>query len=94
MLGLLPMEHSEVLLSSSDQVLLNVKIEIVEVVLFRVNEFTLVHDEIIFVVEKLFTFMVDVILQLFVTEGSVIINIIDFPVLVKAVEDEDHDDHS
>ena len=87
------LEHSEVLLTGGDQVLLNVEVKGVEVVFFRVNELTLVHHKVILDYEKLLAFVVDVVLKLLLTEGAVHLHVGDLPILVKTVKDEHHDDH-
>jgi hypothetical protein len=51
-----------------------------------------VPDEVVVVVEDLLAIVVDQVAQLFLTESLVNLDIGDLPVLVKAVEDEHHDD--
>lgn len=91
MLVLLLFEHLEVLFTSGDQVLLDVKIEVIQIVLGIVDQGALVPDEVVVVVEDLLAVVVDQVTQLFLAESLVNLDIGDLPVLVKAVEDKDHD---
>jgi len=64
-LVLLLLEHFEVLFTGSDEVLLDVKVEVIQIILSVIQDWTLVPDEVIVVMEDLLTVVVDQVTQLF-----------------------------
>lgn len=63
--------HVQVLFTSVNQVELNVKVEVIKVVFLRVNQLTLVVDEVVLGVEELLTFVMDVQWELIVTVSTI-----------------------
>ena len=91
MLHLAAVIHLQVVVSSIDQIELNIQVELVKIILLAVNKIALEVDEVIVALKQILVLVVHIHGELEVTVG-LHVNLVDIPALVQAESDRGHDE--
>ena len=91
MLHLALVVHLQVVITSVNQIKLDVKVKLIEIIFFAVDQVALEVDEIVVALKEIIILMMDIDRQLIVTVSRHVY-LADLPALVQAVANGDHDE--